>query len=372
MNMKRKTMAAAAGVLLIAALAVTVLKPKDAASTAAPASALTVELVAPEQRNWPQELRASGAITAWEEIVISPETGGLRIAELLVSVGQRVDKGQLLARLADDTVRAELAKQEALVSQAEASLLQASTNLKRAQSVDVAGTIAPQKLDEYRAAEATARASLASVKADRQSAELKLSQTRIVAPDAGLVASKSGVVGNVAAAGTELYRLIRQGRIEWRDARQLSQVRVGHAARVALPSGPTVTGKVMLVSPTLNTTTGRGLAYVSLAADSAAKPGVFASGNIELLQSAALTLPESAVVQRDGRSYVYTVGSDGRAASRVVTTGRHQGGRVEVLSGVAAATQVVAKGGAFISDGAQVAVVAANAASTGSQAGAGK
>jgi RND family efflux transporter MFP subunit len=375
MNMKRKTMAAAAGVLLIAALAVTVLKPKDAASTAAPASALTVELVAPEQRNWPQELRASGAITAWEEIVISPETGGLRIAELLVSVGQRVDKGQLLARLADDTVRAELAKQEALVSQAEASLLQASTNLKRAQSVDVAGTIAPQKLDEYRAAEATARASLASVKADRQSAELKLSQTRIVAPDAGLVASKSGVVGNVAAAGTELYRLIRQGRIEWRaelDARQLSQVRVGHAARVALPSGPTVTGKVMLVSPTLNTTTGRGLAYVSLAADSAAKPGVFASGNIELLQSAALTLPESAVVQRDGRSYVYTVGSDGRAASRVVTTGRHQGGRVEVLSGVAAATQVVAKGGAFISDGAQVAVAAANAASTGSQAGAGK
>lgn len=369
MKMQRKTwILSAAGVLLLAALAAIALKPKGAApggpAAQAPASALTVELVAAEPRNWPQELRASGSIAAWEEIVISPETGGLRIAELLVSVGQRVTKGQLLARLADDTVRAELAKQEALVAQAEASLLQASSNLKRAQAVDVAGSIAPQKLDEYRATEATSKASLASARADLQSAKLKLAQTRIAAPDAGIVATKSGVVGNVASAGTELYRLIRQGRIEWRaelDARQLSQVRVGQPARVTLPSGQTVAGKVTLVSPTLSTTTGRGLAYVSLAADSPAKVGIFASGSIELQQASALTLPEAAVVQRDGRAYVYTVGADGRAASRVVTTGRHQGDRVELLSGVDAATRVVAKGGAFISDGALLTVATAGA-----------
>lgn len=214
--------------LLVAAATWFIVKPaagpKPGAAVAATdaASALTVELVAPDTRSWPQTLRASGAVAAWEEVVIGAETGGLRIAELAVNIGQRVAKGQLLARLADDTVRAEVAKQEALVAQAEASLQQAAGNFKRAQAVDVSGAIAPQKLDEYRSTEATARAALASARADLQSARLKLAQTRIVAPDAGVIASKSGIVGNVASVGTELYRLIRQGRIEWRaelDAR---------------------------------------------------------------------------------------------------------------------------------------------------------
>jgi RND family efflux transporter MFP subunit len=340
------------------------------AATATPtdsqAAALTVEVVAPETRRWPQTLLASGAVAAWEEVVISPETGGLRIAELRVNIGERVTKGQLLALLADSTVRAELAKQEALVAQSAASLQQAAGNLKRAQAVDVSGAIAPQKLDEYRANEATARASLASAEADLQSARLKLSQTRIVAPDAGIVASKSGIVGNVASVGTELYRLIRQGRIDWRaelDARQLASVREGQVARVQLPGGQTVTGKVRLVSPTLSTTTGRGIAYVGLAADGPARIGVFASGTIELPAQPALTLPETAVVLRDGRAYVHTVGRDGKVASHVVTTGRRREGRVEVTAGLDAATRVVAKGGGFLSEGALVRVVASAASS---------
>ncbi|AMO25428.1 hemolysin secretion protein D [Ramlibacter tataouinensis] len=346
--------------LVLAILLPLVLKPKLAPAQAAnPVSALTVELVTPEARTWPLQLQTNGAVAAWEEIAVGPETGGLRVAQLLVDVGQRVAKGQLLAQLADDTVRAEVAKQEALVAQAEASLLQASGNLKRALAVDVAGAIAPQKLDEYKTTEASARASLASAQADLQSATLKLGQTRIVAPDAGIVASKSGVVGNVVSSGTELYRLIRQGRLEWRaelDAKQLAQVREGQSAQVVLPGGQTVAGKVRLVSPTLSTTTGRGITYVRLLPDSPAKAGVFASGTIELQQLRALTLPDAAVVLRDGRSYIYVVGGDGKAASRPVTTGRRHGDRVEVVAGLDASTRVVAKGGAFLSDGVQVTI----------------
>ena len=345
--------------------------PSPAAKPGATASALTVELVSADSRNWPQTLRASGAVAAWEEVVISPETGGLRISELAVNVGQRVVKGQLLVRLADDTVRAEVAKQEALVAQAEASLQQGVGNLKRAQAVDVSGAIAPQKLDEYRSTEATARAALASARADLQSAQLKLAQTRIVAPDAGIVASKSGIVGNVASAGTELYRLIRQGRIEWRaelDARQLAAVREGQPARVEVPGSPPVAGKVRLVSPTLSTTTGRGIAYVSLGTDSAARIGTFASGSIDLAMQPATTVPESAVVLRDGRSYVHVVGEDRKVASRPVTTGRRQDGRVEIVSGLDGIQRVVAKGGAFLSDGATVTVAAALAAPAASAA----
>ena len=333
--------------------------PADAASTP---SALTVELAAPESRDWPQTLSASGAVAAWEEIVVSPETGGLRIEELRANVGDRVAKGQLLARLADATVRAELAKQQALVAQAEATLQQAAGNLRRAQSVDVAGALAPQKLDEYRATEATAQASLASARADLQSVQLKLAQTRITAPDDGVVASKAGVVGNVASVGTELYRLIRQGRIEWRaelDAQQLTQVRAGQSAQVQLPGGgAAVAGTVRLVSPTLSTSTGRGIAYVSLDAKGSARAGTFASGSIALERRQALTLPEAAVVQRDGRSYVFLVDAEGKAASRPVATGRRQDGRVEIVSGIEPTARVVARGGAFLADGTPVTVAA--------------
>lgn len=369
-NHQRLSIAAACIVAL--GLAVVLFKPAGTAATpVTTASALTVELTTPQSSEWPQELRASGAVAPWEEIVVSPETGGLRVDGLLVSVGDRVVRGQLLARLADATVRAELAKQQALVAQAQASLQQAAGNLKRAQGVDVAGALAPQKLDEYQANEATARASLASAQADLQSANLKLSQTQITAPDAGVVSSRSGVVGNVASVGTELMRLIRQGRIEWRaelDARQLTQVRVGQTAQVQLPGGQLVAGKVRLVSPTLSTTTGRGIAYVSLDAASArsdVRAGVFAEGTIALQQQTALTLPESALVMRDGRSYVYTVGADNKVSSQPVTSGRRQGARVEVVSGLDAATRVVAKGGAFLSDGMQVTVVSGPSATVG-------
>ncbi|HCX82302.1 MAG: efflux transporter periplasmic adaptor subunit [Curvibacter sp. RIFCSPHIGHO2_12_FULL_63_18] len=369
-NHQRLSIAAACIVAL--GLAVVLFKPAGTAATpATTASALTVELTTPQSSEWPQELRASGAVAPWEEIVVSPETGGLRVDALLVSVGDRVVRGQLLARLADATVRAELAKQQALVAQAQASLQQAAGNLKRAQGVDVAGALAPQKLDEYQANEATARASLASAQADLQSANLKLSQTQVTAPDAGVVSSRSGVVGNVASVGTELMRLIRQGRIEWRaelDARQLTQVRAGQTAQVQLPGSQLVAGKVRLVSPTLSTTTGRGIAYVSLDAASArsdVRAGVFAEGTIALQQQTALTLPESALVMRDGRSYVYTVGADNKVSSQPVTSGRRQGARVEVVSGLDAATRVVAKGGAFLSDGMQVTVVSGPSATVG-------
>lgn len=361
LNVKRKlVIVAAVVVLLIALLAWRALTAEDPGTPAeSSVSALTVNLVTAETQSWPRQWQASGALTAWQEVIVSPETGGLRIAKLLVDVGDSVRRGQLMAELADDTVRAELRKQEALAAQASASLAQASTNLRRAQSVDVAGALAPQKMDEYLTNEATALASLASAKADVESARLKFAHTRIVAADDGVVSSKSAILGNVVNTGAELFRLVRQGRVEWRaelDSRQLAGVRAGQIARVVLPSGSSVEGKVRLVSPTLSTATGRGIAYISLPSGEGVQPGLFASGTIELEAKPAFTLPQSAVVLRDGRTYVYVVDSANKVASRLVTTARRQGDRIEILSGLDATARVVASGGAFLSEGAPVTV----------------
>jgi len=336
------------------------------ASAPQAASVLTVEIVTPQTQTWPQTVSTSGALAAWQEIIVSPETGGLRIAELLVDVGARVKRGQLLARLSDESLVNDLTKQEAVVAQAQSNLDQAVSNARRAKEVENSGGLSAQSIEQYRITEATSRASLASAKADLAATQLKLRQTRVVAPDDGLVASKTGILGNVVNAGTELFRLVRQSRVEWLaevDARQLAQLREGQVAHLSLPDGQRIDGHVRLVGPVLSMNTGRALAYVSLPVNSPARVGMFANGTIDLADKAALTLPQSALVARDGRDYVYLLGAGNKVRSVPITTGRRQQQRIEVLGGIAGDAKVVASGGAFLSDGAQVTVNAPKAAS---------
>lgn len=330
------------------------------ANTKAPAAALTVSLVEPRYLDWPDTIEANGSTAAWQEAIIGAETGSLRITELLVDVGSEVRRGQLLARLADATATADLRKQEAAVARARADLQQAEANVKRSRVVADSGAVSAQKLDEYRITELVDRAALAEAEADLQNKRIALSQTRIVAVDDGVISSRSALLGNVVNAGTELFRLIRQGRVEWQaevDAQQLARIRVEQPARVTLPGGKVVDGKVRLASPTLSTNTGRAIVYVALAGHEA-QPGMFAKGRIELGTMRALTLPESALVPRDGRTDVYVLNSDGATvARRTVVAGRHRDGRVEIVSGLPAQARVVASGGGFLSDGTPVKVL---------------
>lgn len=358
----------AAAVVVLLAAGAAAWSERDVSAAEPPAKApsvLTVGVTTPKTENWPAIVQTSGPLAAWQEIIVSPETGGLRIAELLVDVGARVQRGQLLVRLADDSLQADLRKQQAAVERARATLEQAYSNLRRAETVEDSGALSEQKVNDYRISEATARADLASAQAELESIQLKLRHTRIVAVDDGVVSSKTAVLGNVVSAGTELFRLVRQGRIEWRpelDARQQAALAAGQRARVELPNGEQVEGTVRLVGPILSTSTGRATAYVSLPLGSPARAGMFANGAIELGTQPVLTLPQTAVTLRDGRAYVYLLNAEDQATSRPVTTGRRQGLRVEV-DGVPPGARVVLEGGAFLSEGAQVTVVSDKLAS---------
>lgn len=330
------------------------------AETQAAPAALTVSVVEPQVRQWPDTLQANGSTAAWQEAIIGAETGSLRITGLFADVGSEVKRGQLLAQLADATTAADLRKQEAAVAQASANLEQAEADLKRSKQAADSGALSAQKLDEYRITATVDRAALASAQAELENRRIALSQTRIVAVDDGIVSSRSALLGNVVSTGTELFRLIRQGRIEWQaevDAQQLARIHAQQSARVTLPNGKVVDGTVRLVSPTLSTNTGRAIVYVALNGHDA-QPGMFASGDIELGNVEVLTLPEAALVPRDGRTDVYVLNRDGATVERrVVVAGRHRDGRCEILSGLTADMRVVAGGGGFLSDGSRVKVV---------------
>ena len=134
--------AALAAILVIAAgAAVWRFTPdfRARAETPAPAAALTVSVVEPQYRQWPDTIEANGSTAAWQEAVIGAETGSLRITEVLADVGSKVKRGHLLARLDDATATADLRKQEAAVAQARANLEQAEDDLKRSRQAADSG-----------------------------------------------------------------------------------------------------------------------------------------------------------------------------------------------------------------------------------------
>jgi RND family efflux transporter MFP subunit len=356
--LRRRPLIAVIAVLAIIAVAIALsARPGRANVPAAPRPVLAVVALQPVERSWPIELTASGSIVAWQEAIIGAETGGLRVAALHAEVGDSVRRGQLLAELARDTVDADLRRYEAALASARASLTQARANAARAREVKDTGALSEQQINDYLATEATADAGVKQAEAQVAAQKVTLAHTRIVAVDDGIVIARSALLGQVVSAGAELFRLQRQGRLEWQaevDARQLAHIRPGAKAEVRLPDGELLTGKVRLVAPTLSTTTSRANVMVSLSAGAAA--GMFGNGRIEAGESRVLAVPEAAVVQRDGLSYVFEIGAGERVVRHRVTTGMRRDGLVELRDGVTAGMKLVASGGGFLADGDLVAL----------------
>lgn len=331
---------------------------KPASAVARPA--LTVALTRVESTRLAQQIDAQGSIAAWQEASVGAEVAGLRLASVRVNVGDRVRRGQLLAEFATETLQADLAQLRAQVVQAEAQLAEAAANARRARELQDSGAWSRQQIEQLLTAERSAEARLEAARAAEKAQALRLQQARVLAPDDGIVVARAATLGAVANPGQELFRLIRQGRLEWRAevaAAELGRLRPGLPARLTLPDGQALAGTLRQVAPTVDAATRNGLVYVDLKPGSAARAGMFARGAIELGSSPALTLPQTAVVLRDGFSYVFRVGADQRVAMTKVTVGRRVGDRVEVTAGLAAGAAVVAAGSGFLADGDLVRVV---------------
>jgi len=335
--------------------------------TAAPVKAkashpsLAVSVVQPSQATWPLTLTATGALAAWQEATISAETGGLRIVALHADIGSRVKRGQLLAELNSETVKAELLKAEAVAASVRARLREAQANARRGHAVQESGALSGQQIEQYEIAEQCAKADLSSAEASLTSARIMLKQTRIVAVDSGVISSRAATLGMVAASGSELFRMVREERVEWRaevDANQLTLLKKGQMATVTLPGGATVKGQVRQLSPTLDSKTRTAFAYIELPVQTRIRAGAYVTGQIDLGQQAALTVPNSAIVLRDGRSYVFEVDSVRNVViQREVVTGRTRDDRIEIVTGLAPSTPIVPSGGAFLNDGDSVRIV---------------
>ena len=325
--------------------------------------ALTVTTVLPIATRLPISLSANGSLAAWQEASIGSEANGLRLTEVRVNVGDTVRQGEVLAVFASETVQADLALSRATLAEAQAQAGDAAANAERARSLQSSGAMSAQQINQFLTSEQTAKARVEAARASMSVQQLRIKQTQVLAPDHGVISVRSATVGSVPGAGTELFRMIRQGRLEWRaevTSAEIGRLPKGTRALVTTASGAQLQGKVRMIAPTVDVQTRNALVYVDLPAMTAAgtaRPGMFARGEFDLGQSAAVTVPQSAVIGREGFNFVFRVNADQRVSQVKIKTGRLFGDRVEITSGLAEGARLVANGGGFLNDGDLVRVV---------------
>ncbi len=377
-GLNRTTLAIAAAVIL-GGVAIGMFSSKTNAAgdkKAEQKPALSVSTVKPLQVSLPIRLAANGNITAWQEAVIGSESNGLRLAEVRVNVGDAVRAGQVLAVFAAESVQADVAQARANLMEAEANAADAANNAARARTLQNSGAMSTQQINQYQTTEQTGKAKVEAARAMLSVQQLRLKHVQVVAPDHGTISARSATVGAVVAGGAELFRLIRQGRLEWRaevTAADLGRIRTGMPVTVAAVNGTQVNGKVRMVAPTVDAQSRNAIVYVDLApaADKVApvKAGMYARGEFDLGSSSALAVPQQTVILRDGFNYVYRVKPDNHVSQIKIRIGRRIGEQIEVLDGIAPDALLVASGAGFLNDGDLVRVVSASPVAAATPAG---
>jgi RND family efflux transporter MFP subunit len=331
----------------------------------------------------------TGSLVAREEILVGPEVEGLRILEVLADEGDRVRKGQVLARLVSDTIVTQLSQNDAALARARAAIAQAQSNIvaaearlvealnayNRGKPLAKTGVLSESGMDQRVSAAKTAEANLAAAKDGLKLAEAEFAQveaqrrellwrrgrTEVAAPADGVISRRVARVGGFAAGAAEpMFRIIAKGEVEL-DAEvtetRLALLKAGQAAEVDAAGAGRVKGSVRLVSPEIDRATRLGRIRIFLGDSPELRVGAFASGSVVVARSRGLTIPASAVLYTAEGATVQVV-VEGRVATRAVKLGLVQGAIVEVREGLVAGDAVVAKAGTFLRDGDAVRAVA--------------
>ncbi|MDD2685752.1 MAG: efflux RND transporter periplasmic adaptor subunit [Gallionella sp.] len=350
-----------AALMVVAGVVVWMRSSGDAPSATQPMPvvaqpALTVTLTAMRAAEWARSLSANGSVVAWQEAIIGAETNGVRIVDVRANVGDQVKKGQVLASLAVDSAQASEAEAQAMLKESEAMLAEAAANAERMRKLRDVGFVSAQMADQSINNEKAARARVDAQQARHQASAVRLHQSLILAPDAGVISARSATVGTLTQPGMELFRLIRQGKLEWHaelSAAELAAVREGMSVELLAPQGERVLGKVRAVAPAVDPKTRYGQVLVTLPPAPGVVAGMFARGTIQLDQQAksVWSLPQSAVMLRDGGAYVFIVDDKSQVHERKVLIGQRHGEQIEIVSGLEQAARVVESGGAFLVEG---------------------
>lgn len=296
-------------------------------------------------------LTLPGTLQAYNSAPIFARTNGY-VRRWLVDIGDDVRSGQLLAVLDAPEVEQQLVAARANLQTARANQALAQSTATRWSSLLAKDAVSRQETDEklgdYRARSAAANAAAAQV------AQLgaTLGFTRLVAPFAGTITSRSAQVGQLVSAGSAgaqpLFTVsdLSRIRVYVRVPQNVSgQIHVGMHAMLSLPEYPgrSFTAVLTRTAEAVDPTSGTVLVELQASnRDHALKPGAYAQVRFPVQgASTGVQLPASALVVNDKGTRVAVLGADGKAQFRNVTISRDNGNMVEISAGLSASDKVV-------------------------------
>lgn len=362
------------------------------APEAARAAALSVTVVKPRPDTLTDTLLVTGSVKPREEIEVGPEIEGYRLVEILAEAGDRVQKGQVLARLSRDVLetqlaqntasaakaRAAIAQQQAALDQAIAQETEANSAVERTRQLSKTGTSSQEQLEQRERAAKVATAQVAAaretliaaqaeavfVKAQRDELDVKLKRTDVRAPASGLVLSREAKLGAIALStrAAPLFRIAEDGAMDLdADVPEGAMPRMKDGLSVqVVPAGfdEPIGGKVRLISAEVDRASRLGKVKIALPDDPRLKSGAYGRAVIALGEVKGLSLPQSAVMFDAEGAYVLTV-TDGIVGIQRITPGLKKDGRILVTEGLSPEADVVARAGSFLRDGDRVTPVRA-------------
>jgi RND family efflux transporter MFP subunit len=291
-----------------------------------------------------------------------------KILERPVDVGTEVKKDDLIARLDPQQFRQDLevAKSEVAAAQAEVTRSQAQEYRQRELLKN--GHTTQVKYDLALKSFKTAEAQLNAARAKQVQASENLGYTELKADNDGVITAVGADAGQVVSAGQMVVRLAQPGERE-------AVFNVAEAAFKTSPKNPTVlvhlvsnpdiktTGTVRYVSPQADPATRTYTVRVSLPnAPPQMRLGANVVGTVTLNQARTVTLPGSALFQRDGKAAVWLVGKDHTVQLKPITVDRYQGDSVIVVGGLAQGEVVVTAGVQKLLPGQKVSLLEGDAA----------
>lgn len=375
---------------------------------------LTVTTLSPVKKDIKKTLSVTGNLSAWDMVYVQPAISGLKVIDIYGDTGQYVNKNQVLVKLDDSMIKAQInsaksrlinaqsqlektknpnrdqdvLRLKAALEQSKVNLMDAEQNYKRYQSLYEQGAVSKLDLDSkntlLKTAEALykqeeqrlnltlagsrteditiAQAAVADAQAQIQQLNIQLAQTIITSPDSGLIQEKQVFLGDVSSSMNKMFSIVRHKRFELQakvPESDLKNIREGQFVNITSDADSKIStsGTIRQIGPGVDPVSRQAIVKISTDYVDGMQTGQFLRGSVNIGSNKSLVVPSKALINNEGISKIFIVNDKSFVNLKKVEIGSRTGDFIEVKSGLTERDKIIVDGIGFLRDGDFVKVV---------------